>query len=95
MSKGNNMAEKMKENKVVRGYSLAPTNIEWLARQALALSIPGRRISDSLYLDNLITRERAEEARKRSAKTPLSPSTVTSPQIGERDLGGGKRKVTG
>lgn len=70
MSKGNEI--KTKDNKVVRGYSLARVNVEWVARQALALSTAGRRISDSLFLDNLITRTRAEEARGK--RTPPHPS---------------------
>jgi hypothetical protein len=56
------MAE-TKEFKKVRGYSLSPANIEWLANRARALSTATKRVSDSLFLDNIITSKREEQAR--------------------------------
>lgn len=59
------------ENKVSKSYSLTPTNIEWLRARALALSTVENRLSDSLFLDNLITRTRAEQERdKRRGPAP-------------------------
>lgn len=84
---GETMAEKVNEIKVVRGYSLTRANVEWLRVRALALSTAEKRLSDSLFLDNLITRTRAEEARGKRIPlpTPLPrtpAATAASPQVG-------------
>lgn len=47
------MAEK--EKKIPKGYSLDPKNIEWVAAQALGQSTPKKKVSDSAYLDNILT----------------------------------------
>ena len=75
------MAEKIVEIKVVRGYSLTRANVEWLRARALAMSTVENRLSDSLFLDNLITRERAR------------PSTAAR-GIASAQGEGGKGKVT-
>lgn len=50
-------------NKRVRGYSLSPVNITWLTERALALSAAEKRMSDSEFLDNLITAAREKQQR--------------------------------
>lgn len=53
----------MAKNKLPKSYSLSPQNIEWLAARAQALSTPTMKISDSLFLDNLVTAKREEVER--------------------------------
>jgi hypothetical protein len=53
--------------KIVKGYSLSMANIEWVAMRALASSTPAKKVSDSAFLDGVLTglrekQERAEEA---------------------------------
>lgn len=67
----------VKENKVVRGFSLSKENIEWIVERALGLSTPGARVSDSQFLDNLISRAREEQERAKRILKQVEGKKVT------------------
>ena len=52
-----------KEIKKAKTYTLSPVNAKWLTERAFALSTATKRVSDSLFLDNIITSKREEQAR--------------------------------
>jgi hypothetical protein len=69
-------------NKKSKSYSLSPRNIEWLAERALALSTAEGKISDSKFLDNLITAKREEHERAarilKQVESKKAPKAVTA-----------------
>jgi hypothetical protein len=72
------MAEK--KNKQVRGFSLKPENINWLAEQALEKSTAEKKISDSAFLDQVLDqlREQGQSPTRSKGKKNAAPDMVAA-----------------
>jgi hypothetical protein len=71
-----------KEIKRSKSYSLKPINIEWLSEQALKLSKPGSKVSDSALLDRLVDEARVRE----ELEVNKLPSPAEQPKRRKSDL---------
>jgi hypothetical protein len=64
------MDEEKKEIKIVKSYSLPPSQVAWLRKQALQESTPEQTVSASAVLERII-----DTAMKQSEQSPLEKKT--------------------
>ncbi len=57
----------IKVTKVVKGYNLSQENVEWVAERALAMSRPTEKMSDSAFLDGILTGLRVKQQKAQEA----------------------------
>jgi hypothetical protein len=61
------MTKHGKVTKIVKGYSLSPENVEWVAERAISMSKPTERMSDSAFLDGILTGLRVKQQKAQEA----------------------------
>lgn len=69
------MDEEKKEIKVSKSYSLPPSQIAWLRKQALEQSTPEKTVSASALLERIID-EAIRNAKSSPRKKNLIPDTI-------------------
>jgi hypothetical protein len=67
------MDQEKKEIKVVKSYSLPPSQIAWLRKQALEESTPEQTMSASAVLERII-----DQAMHESEQSPAEKKTIRS-----------------
>ncbi len=70
------MAEEKKEIKEVKSYSLPPSQIAWLRKQALQESTPEKTISASAVLERIIDEAMQESIEQSPAKQKKTARAV-------------------
>ena len=73
------MDQEKKEIKIVKSYSLPPSQVAWLRKQALQESTPEQTVSASAVLERII-----DQTMKQSEQP--SPSEKKTPHISMRDI---------